>query len=991
MWGDLMGLNDKQKELCDTLEGFVVVDAGPGTGKTHSIVQRYVNILDKGVEPMKILMLTFTRNAAEEMETRISKKLSKLILTKGADPNGYFSGALNNLKISTIDSLCLDIVLNSPDIIRNFFDPDDKEMMLSRSAALSENETLNRQYFAEFYTRFMGEHGSEYMIDGIDYAAIIGEEYMDAYGLIQNLMSRGIIPKKEGWYGFYKDVASNERDNILVGDRQDVIKSMKDHMDLVRAKLNGIKGDDYYTLPQSLIGAKTVPDDILYEIAYDDRKGLLEIVHDIYYNYITYCIRENRLTFGLCELFALIILLKDRNSRSMHSVDYLTIDEFQDTNELQLKICLLLLNQPNMCAVGDWKQGIFGFRYVSVENIMHFEDRVNGFLQELEDNGIMIPFDEKEFHVIEFDENYRSTQDILDMGFDALKIKGSSKDVIEPYKAKELTAKKNDRYEGINGINWILAETKDEEVTKVVDMITQYVCSGDYKVIQEKDDDTYFTRNAEFGDIGVLCRSSVYCNMIFKECERRHIPAYLQGDLEVMSLEEGKLVLAWLRYLNNESDRRGLTTILDHLDYPPSEIETIIKNRELVPDNIRGQLSNLRKKKRRINDLITSILDFYGMNGGVAQTIINVISSAHKGSLMTISDVIRLIEDDIAASTRYNVEPLIDRKAVTIQTIHKSKGLEYPIVIIPGIISSSFPSTKQNTSSLTFDDKLGVRCGKTYIKNENGGDHAMVVDSWKTKLAKAAYPIDYSEERRLLFVAVTRAKQYLAITSYNQRYLSPFFKAYKERENCIEIDPKPYDVLESMSSSRTKPPVIGDYKRRRMSISVHDLMTVIKERDDCKSKEGKGEIFGDKIHSMAYRYLTSNVREDINDEDEDVPIVMGRVAGIIDSLSGAKLSGEIKCILPVGDVSIKGTMDLLAEFDDRFEIHDYKTDMDERNIERYRLQVSIYAHVLKPLGKDVKCYLDFVSLDKKIPVEPYPMSYIEECIAEYKRQSKLPI
>ena len=76
-------LNEKQAELCNTTENFVIVDAGPGTGKTHSIVQRYINILEKGVNPMKVLMLTFTRNAAEEMETRISGRIkASLILSR---------------------------------------------------------------------------------------------------------------------------------------------------------------------------------------------------------------------------------------------------------------------------------------------------------------------------------------------------------------------------------------------------------------------------------------------------------------------------------------------------------------------------------------------------------------------------------------------------------------------------------------------------------------------------------------------------------------------------------------------------------------------------------------------------------------------------------------------------------------------------------------------------------------------------------------------
>ena len=967
-------LNEKQQLLCDSTDGFVIVDAGPGTGKTHSIVQRYINIIQKGVDPMEVLMLTFTRNAADEMQSRISAKMSKCIV-EGDDPGGLLRGALENLKISTIDSLCLDVVLNSPEIIRDFFDPDDMGLMLSRSASLSENETLNRQYFSEFYARFMKDHGSEYVIDGIDYAAIIGDDHMDLYELIQNLMARGIIPRKKGWF-------VNDKD-LLIGRPDEVLDSMRANAAKVYDRLKKIRGREDYVVPDGLMAVKSVPDEYMEEAANDDREGLLRIVHDAYFNYISYCIKENRLTFGLCELFALIILMRSESSRHMHSVEYLTIDEFQDTNELQMKICLLLLERPNMCVVGDWKQGIFGFRYVTIRNITEFGTRVKQFMRDLEDNRIEFPFTAKEPLQIEFDRNYRSTGLILKHGFDSLDIPGSDGDDTSHGNVVPLIAMKEDFYGGRTGVNCILAETKEKEVQSIVDMITEYVCSGRYEVVDEDDDHNPVVRKAEFGDIAVLCRSSAYCTSVFSECENRRIPAFLQGDIEVMSSEEGKLALAWLRYLNNQDDRRGLVAILDHLNYPLNEIEAIVGNKALVPSNITDQLSNLRQKKKRINNLITSIFDFYGMNNDITQTIINVLSSAHKGSLMTVSDMIRLIEDDISAGTKYNVEPLIDRKAVKIQTIHKSKGLEYPIVIVAGVIKSSFPSVKQGDSILRFDDNIGVRCTRTYVRNPEDGGHEVVINDWKTALVRSGYPIDYSEERRLLFVALTRAKQYVTITSYDQKNgRSKFFDHYFGI--CPRIVPEGLPVDRGPMDCRTPRPVIAEYERKRMSISAHDLMSVMPEPPGIEKREGKGKEYGDMVHEMAYLYLKWHKKDDSVEE-------MEYISGLIDERKDTRLSGEIRCVLPVDDVSIKGTIDLLAEYDDRFEIHDYKTDVDDRYLDRYRLQLSVYYYTVQPLGKKVDCFVDFVSLKESIRIEPYPMDYIRELIAEYKRRSELPV
>lgn len=154
---------------------------------------------------------------------------------------------------------------------------------------------------------------------------------------------------------------------------------------------------------------------------------LFEFIRDVYFGYIRSSIADNRLTFGLVELFAFAILYSDRRSREMHTVDYMMVDEFQDTNELQLKICLLLLNKPNLCVVGDWKQGIYGFRFVSIENITQFEDRVDLFITELNRDDKRIPFKMVGVKCIEFTENYRSSSLILEKVFRSLELKGSEK------------------------------------------------------------------------------------------------------------------------------------------------------------------------------------------------------------------------------------------------------------------------------------------------------------------------------------------------------------------------------------------------------------------------------------------------------------------------------------------------------------------------------------------------------------------------------------
>ena len=73
----MTGLNEEQRRIAETKDGIMVVDAGPGTGKTHTITERYVNLIKANVSPADILMVTFTINAAEEMRGRIRSGLIK--------------------------------------------------------------------------------------------------------------------------------------------------------------------------------------------------------------------------------------------------------------------------------------------------------------------------------------------------------------------------------------------------------------------------------------------------------------------------------------------------------------------------------------------------------------------------------------------------------------------------------------------------------------------------------------------------------------------------------------------------------------------------------------------------------------------------------------------------------------------------------------------------------------------------------------------------
>ncbi|MCL2143795.1 MAG: ATP-dependent helicase, partial [Methanomassiliicoccaceae archaeon] len=729
-----MTLNDDQRKIAETTDGIIVVDAGPGTGKTHTIVQRYVNILNKNVDPSDILLLTFTNNAATEMEERVKSEMI-------SSPHNAKAGSVRS---STFDSFCLKVVMESPETISGFFKT--KET-LTRNAKLVQNETLDEEYFRNVYTKFIRRYGKMYG----SIPAIVGTSYADLYDLVQKLMSIGVVPTHDGgWFGYDTGVLLGRPDELV-----SALRTMSKEIDGDYKKQHDVRPD---------MISDHVTDEMMHIAAEDARKELLAFINGVYYEFIRSSVADNRLTFGLNALFAFVSLYSNKNIRKMMSFRYVMVDEFQDTNELQFMISLLILKEPNLCAVGDWKQGIYGFRYASIENITKFEERLvsmRKFLNKGERRTIPGIADAIRLPLTE---NYRSTQNIINTAFSSLRCRTHDKEKIdETWLNDNVTELKAVRDDGHTRTERICAPDSEKEIIAILQKIEDYVNNEEYTIVEHKDG-TVKERRPLYSDIAVLCRNGAMCTAVKEAASEYGIPAHLQGDMSIMGTREGKLALAWLRYVNNRNDIRGPVTILADAEYKLAKLRSIFPERhgtDGVPESLSRQRKALMRKRTRMNDLLTSIFQYHGLNNDITQSIISTVSKAHSGNMLTVADTIRLIESDMKRSSKYNVDALLDDRSVMIQTMHKSKGLEYPIVIIGGLNTSVMPSSSNRHGLFVFDPLYGVRITREYaVENERH----RIYDCWKWCIIKNISGPDRDGERRLFFVALSRAKQYITMT-----------------------------------------------------------------------------------------------------------------------------------------------------------------------------------------------------------------------------------
>ena len=980
-------LNKKQLEIATTLEGTVLADAGPGTGKTSTITERYVNMIVEGIDPAKILTVTFTRNSAKDMRRKITERLigiERLIADNDElrEVAERLSDAQKKIRTSTFDAYCLKIVQNAPEAVSEFFEIGET---LSRGATLIENEALNRNYFASFYAEFTKEYGHLYNKKAFDAPMVAADKVSDLYYLIVRLMSYGVIPlADDSWF-----VDGGDK---MVGDIDEVTRRVD-----ALCKANNIPkmSGDYSGLPPVLLKDKnkregeTLSDKCIESIANEDRTNFIYFIRHVYYEYIRRSVRDNRLTFALVKIFAFAVLFQSKYAREQNSVDYLVVDEFQDTDEIQLKICLMLLNTNNLCVVGDWKQGIYGFRNATVDNILEFGKRIELFSKQLKD-CVRGDFKADRCKEIKMDINYRSTEAILKPAFRALEAPGTKTEIVRNKEGSitELTSfndsdegKYHDLYREYTATEYLKSQSKDREYVDLVDKVTEYVYSGKYKIVEE--DGT--VRDPRFEDIGVLFRTYRGCNGFFNEAFSRGIPVFMQGDVEVLTTVPGKIALAWLRFVNDRNDKRGAVAIMIHEGFSMAQIKAMLNEAkkpgvdltDVMPKYLVEERDFLERRRRRPNDLLTSVFAFHRIGEGdgqsdIVQTIVNIVSSSYNGSLVTIPDIIRIFEDSFKKSDKYPVDSVLGRNAITVQTIHKSKGLEYPIVIVGGLNMQEMPNTQGDSSIFTYDEIYGIRCKKECVSvNEMTG----IADSWRYKLLHMTDPMSYYEERRLLFVAMSRAKQYMLVAAGPNA--SQFFDFLTNGE--IISGAVAYDVpVEDRSDTYTDTPEIPPYTRRRQNVAVHDIMKYV-EGDG----EGQGKEHGNKVHEAAELMFHNREYDTALPEMKEIAKIKERVKDAF------RIETEYECALPAKQATLRGVIDLFADFGDRIEIHDYKTDVDKRNLDSYILQLSVYGLAAQQSRNvPVRCFIDFVSIPELyVEVKLLSMEEIQSRVDAYLEES----
>lgn len=512
--------------------------------------------------------------------------------------------------------------------------------------------------------------------------------------------------------------------------------------------------------------------------------------------------------------------------RIQDNIKYLIVDEYQDVNPLQEKLINRLqeISQCKLVVVGDDDQNIYQWRGSNNKYIIEFENK----------------FQSKEVKTIPLSINYRSSEGITRLA--ETFISNNRKRIPD----KEMLSAKNQTFIKGQDILYNRYNSIDEEN----EAIANYIDNVLGVVFNENGDDP---RGISFSDISILLRTWNKAESIVEALDRHNIPYitagvnqlfemdeikaslgifnYLYGDIDKTELEQ-----LWINILGNNYPVEKLKEAISQLDLKDPKIDDVKKNWEYsLQDIFWNFLSNAEITEETFVDSSTSELNirttqkaeiiFFNF-GKFSQVIndfetVNFNSSGPSFHLFSFLSFITYVAKDYYPEGWMN-NPYRTPNAVQIMTIHQSKGLEFPVVIIPGLNHNYLPSKK-----------------KGGLNEWHFLDRSLIKEQYRYE----GDP-DKEDERRLLYVALTRSQKYLLLTQApdlrNQLYKKE--SEYIQELNNAKIGSMPILVtdLKQTFSNLAKQDQSPKEKVKNISLDF----TSLKDIFDCPYRFKLISVFG---------------------------------------------------------------------------------------------------------------------------------------------------
>ena len=1028
----------EQEEAIYTSGKNIIVSAGAGSGKTAVLSERVLHKIEEGTHVNELLILTFTRAAADEMKDRIRKKIS------GKEELKKELTLLNSSYITTFDSFALSVVkkyhylLNITD---NINITDESIVKIQNKKIL--DEIFERSYknirFQELIKKYCIKT-DKVLKENILSIALKIDGFIDPFGFIDNVYNNffnennvdNLLKTYESIINDLKKTIELEIENMSLYFDSDYIEKVNDAVyNILNADIDELHLYSTVKLPTVPRGsseeAKASKDSLKKAcdklLSYGNYGTINDIKNDIYSTKDTVLTildiikeflleiekykKENDIyTFNDISKLSIKILKENENIREelKSSFKEIMIDEYQDTNDVQ-ETFIGMISNNNVYMVGDIKQSIYRFRGSNPEI---FKEKYSNYSKDI--GG----------YKIDLIKNFRSRSEVLDninkifcliMDYNL----GSAE-----YSVSHQMVYGNTAYdtEKVNGFNYnfrvleYLNKQKESGFSDIeVEIFTiakdiKNKLDNNFQVFDKEDGKL---RNATYNDFVIILDRSKYFDEFKKIFEYFDIPLTILKDGKLNSTTDILLIKNLVDFIIKiKEDVYDIDFKYDFIsiarsflyEYSDEYIFDIVTNNKIKETTIYNDLSTLSDKLNSytssllFNDIL-DVTDFYNKLNKVGDyeevnvrlKTINSLSSSLSSlgfSIMDFRDYLTDIienDEDIKYAT-YTKEG----NSVKILTIHKSKGLEYPICYFADL------DHEFNTSELKDKFIVDKKYGLIVPSNLEEIDNSLLKEMYKYDFNRE----EVSEKIRLFYVALTRAREQMIIVlpdketrtleknndgvieeirrlSFNK--LSSFIYGIKNYLYSYfeQIDIEKLGLTKNyLYPKKIVQETLNNIKDNINVEEINIENEVVEEKHFSKEtnkiitkEENDLMKFGTKVHEIFELLDFRNIDLSLVDNK----FIRNKVEkflsnDLLKNISNANIYKEYEFIYNKDNNEYHGIIDLMLEYDNHIDIIDYK--LKGITDENYIKQLNGYKEYIEKISnKEVSTYL-YSILDEKV-------------------------
>ena len=1028
----------EQEEAIYTSGKNIIVSAGAGSGKTAVLSERVLHKIEEGTHVNELLILTFTRAAADEMKDRIRKKIS------GKEELKKELTLLNSSYITTFDSFALSVVkkyhylLNITD---NINITDESIVKIQNKKIL--DEIFERSYknirFQELIKKYCIKT-DKVLKENILSIALKIDGFIDPFGFIDNVYNNffnennvdNLLKTYESIINDLKKTIELEIENMSLYFDNDYIEKVNDAVyNILNADIDELHLYSTVKLPTVPRGsseeAKASKDSLKKAcdklLSYGNYGTINDIKNDIYSTKDTVLTildiikeflleiekykKENDIyTFNDISKLSIKILKENENIREelKSSFKEIMIDEYQDTNDVQ-ETFIGMISNNNVYMVGDIKQSIYRFRGSNPEI---FKEKYSNYSKDI--GG----------YKIDLIKNFRSRSEVLDninkifcliMDYNL----GSAEYSVSHQMVYGNTAYDTEKVDGFNYNFRVLEYLNKQKESGFSDIEVEIFTIA--KDIKNKLDNNFQVfdkedgklRNATYNDFVIILDRSKYFDDFKKIFEYFDIPLTILKDGKLNSTTDILLIKNLVDFIIKiKEDVYDIDFKYDFIsiarsflyEYSDEYIFDIVTNNKIKETTIYNDLSTLSDKLNSYTSslLFNDILDvtnFYNKLNKVGDyeevnvrlKTINSLSSSLSSlglSIMDFRDYLTDIienDEDIKYAT-YTKEG----NSVKILTIHKSKGLEYPICYFADL------DHEFNTSELKDKFIVDKKYGLIVPSNLEEIDNSLLKEMYKYDFNRE----EVSEKIRLFYVALTRAREQMIIVlpdretrtleknndgvieeirrlSFNKlssfiygikNYLYSYFEGIDIEKLGLTknyLYPKKI-VQETLNNIKDNINVeeinIENEVVEEKHFSKETNKIITKEENDLMK-------FGTKVHEIFELLDFKNIDLSLVDNK----FIRNKVEkflsnDLLKNISNANIYKEYEFIYNKDNNEYHGIIDLMLEYDNHIDIIDYK--LKGITDENYIKQLNGYKEYIEKISnKNVSTYL-YSILDEKV-------------------------